>query len=80
MQQLAALLPRPRLRLFRLYGVLEPNAQLCAQVVSARLQQATGESELDATEPGCANGRPARSSGDGLLRQVLECGHSYYAM
>ena len=33
MQRLAALVPRPRLHLIRLHGVLAPNAKLRAQVV-----------------------------------------------
>ena len=35
MQRLAALVPRPRLHLIRLHGVLAPNAKLRAQVVPA---------------------------------------------
>ena len=34
--------------------------------------QATGRSELPATEPGCAHGRPARISWARLLKRVFE--------
>jgi len=36
MQQLAALVPRPRLHLIRFVGVLAPNAKLRAPVAPAR--------------------------------------------
>ena len=35
-------------------------------------EQATGKSELTATEPGCAHGRPARISWARLLKRVFE--------
>ena len=45
MQRLAALVPRPRLHLFRFHGVLAPNAKLRALVVPRAPEAATGESE-----------------------------------
>ena len=35
-------------------------------------EQATGKSDLTATEPGCAHGRPARISWARLLKRVFE--------
>ncbi len=55
-------MPRPRLHLIRFHGVLAPNAKLRAQVVPHGPGQAAGKSELTATEPACAHGRPARIS------------------
>ncbi len=62
MQRLAALVPWPRLHLIRFHGVLAANAKLRAMVVPHRPEEATGKSELTATEPGCAHSRPARIS------------------
>ena len=62
MQRLAALVPRPRLHLIRFHGGLALNAKLRAMVVPHGPEQATGKSELTATEPGCAHGGPARVS------------------
>jgi len=72
MQCLAALVPRPRLHLIRLHGVLASNAKLRALVVPQGPEEATGESELAATESGCAHGRPARISWARLLKRVFE--------
>ena len=72
MQLLAALVPRPRLHLIHFHGVLAPNAMLRAMVVPHGPEQATGKSELTATEPGCAHGRPARISWTRLLKRVFE--------
>ena len=66
MQRLAALVPRRRLHLIWFHGVLAPNAKLRALVVPHGPEQATGKLELNATEPGCAHGRPARISWAGL--------------
>ena len=41
-------------------------------VVPHGTEQATGKSELTATEPGCAHGRPARISWTRLLKRVFE--------
>ena len=74
MQRLAALVPRLRLRLhlIRFHAVLAPNAKLRALVVPAGAQEATGESELAATEPGCSHRQPARISWARLLTRVFE--------
>jgi len=72
MQRLAALVPRPRLHLIRFHGVLAPNAKLRAMVVPHGLEDATGESELTPTEPGCAHGRPASISWARLLKRVVQ--------
>ena len=65
-------MPRPRLHLIRFHGVLAPNAKLRAMLVPHGPEQATGKSELTATEPGCAHGRPARISWARLLKRVFE--------
>ena len=77
MQRLAALVPRPRLHLIRFHGVLAPNAKLRALVVPHGPAQATGGSEVPATEPGCAHDRPARVSWARLLKRVfqIDLGH-----
>jgi hypothetical protein len=72
MQRLAALVPRPRLHLIRFHGVLAPNAKLRALVVPQAPEEPTGKSELTATEPGCAHGRPARISWARLLKRVFQ--------
>ena len=71
MQRLAALVPRPRLHLIRLHGVLAPNAKLRAQVVPQDPEppaQAAPRAECEAT---CAHHRPVRLSWARLLRRVL---------
>ena len=55
----------------REHGVLAPNAKLRVLVVPHRPEEATGKSELTATEPGCAHGQPARISWAQLLKRVL---------
>ena len=65
-------MPRPRLHLIRFHGVLAPNAKLRAMVVPHGPEQATGKSELTATEPGCTHRRPARISWARLLKRVFE--------
>ena len=72
MQRLAALVPRARLHLIRLHGVLAPNAKLRAQLVPAGPHEATGGSELTAPEPVCAHTRPVRMSWARLLKRVFE--------
>ena len=52
--------------------MLAPNVELRALVVPAGPQEATGESELAATESGCAHGRPVRISWARLLKRVFE--------
>ena len=72
MQRLALLVPRPRLHLIRLHGVLVPNATLRAWVVPHGPAQDTGKSEQTPTEPGCAHERPARISWARLLKRVFQ--------
>ena len=72
MQRLAALVPRSRLHLIRFHGVLAPNAKLRALVVPNGPAQATGNSELTATEQGCAHGHPPRISWARLLKRVFQ--------
>ena len=72
MQRLAALVPRPRLHLIRFHGVLAPNAKLRALVVPHGPEQATSESEVPATEPGCTHGLPARVGWTRLLKRVFQ--------
>ena len=43
-----------------------------AMVVPHGPEDATGKSELTATDPGCAHGRPARSSWARLLKRVFQ--------
>ena len=50
MQRLAALVPRPRLHLIRFHGVLAPNAELRALVVSAGRRR-----------PACQSPQPLRA-------------------
>jgi len=64
--------PRPRLHLIRFHGVLAPNAKLGALVVPHGPEQATGKSELTATESGCTHTRPARISWARLLKRVFQ--------
>ncbi len=65
-------MPRPRLHLIRFHGVLAPNAKLRALVVPNGPGQASGKSELTATEPGCAHGHPPRISWARLLKRVFQ--------
>lgn len=72
MQRLAALVPRPRLHLIRLHGVLAPNAKLRALVVpqeAEALAQAAPPAECEAN---CAHHRPVRLSWARLLKRVFE--------
>jgi len=64
--------PWPKLHLIRFHGVLVPNAKLRAMVVPHGPEQATGESELTATESGCTHGRPARISLARLQKRVFQ--------
>jgi hypothetical protein len=72
MQRLAALVPRPRLHLFRFHCVLAPNAKLRAPVVPQEPEppaQAAASAECEAT---CAHHRPVRLSWAKLLKRVFE--------
>ena len=54
------------------HGVRALNAKLRALVVPHGPAQVTGRSELPATEPGYAHGRPARISWARLLKRVFQ--------
>ena len=72
MQRLAALVPRPRLHLIRLHGVLAPNAKHGALVVPQEREppaQAAPPAECEAI---CAPHRPVRLSWAQLLKRVFE--------
>jgi hypothetical protein len=75
MQRLAALVPRPRLHLIRLHGVLAPNAKLRAQLVPQEPEppeppaQAAAPAECEATSE---HHRPVRLSWAKLLKRVFE--------
>ena len=56
----------------REHGVLAPDAKLRVLVVPHDPEDATGKSELPATEPGCAHGQPARISWARLLKRVFK--------
>jgi len=66
-EQLWALVPRPRLRLICVHGVLSPSltddAKLRALVVPQAPEEITGESARTGTEPGCKPSLPPRISG-----------------
>jgi hypothetical protein len=68
MQRLAALVPRPRLHLIRLHGVLAPNAKLRREIISTPLEQETEP----ATDHAPAQGAPARMSWARLLKRVFD--------
>jgi len=64
--------PRPRLHLIRFHGVLAPNAKVRALMVPRAPEDATGESEVPATGPGCTHSRAARISWARLLKRVFQ--------
>src|SRR5262245_55890960 len=68
MERLAALVPRPRLRLIRFHGVLAPNAKLRSKIVPAPAERATETASQDAH----AQGAPARMSWARLLKRVFD--------
>jgi Putative transposase len=63
MQRLAALVPRPRLHLIRLHGVLAPNAKLRREIIPSPPEQATA--------PACDHA-PARLNWARLLKRVFD--------
>ena len=68
MQQLAALVPRPRLHLIRFHGVLASNAKLRSQVVPVPAQQKTaGEGNCNHEHSG-----PVRMTWARLLKRVFD--------
>ena len=72
MQRLAALVPRPRLHLIRLHGVLAPNAKMRAQVVPQEPVEPAQAAQPAACEANCAHHRPVRLSWARLLKRVFE--------
>lgn len=67
-QRLAALVPRPRLHLIWIQGVLAPNAQLRSPVVPVPLQMTTaGEGDS-----GHEHGKPIRMTWARLLKRVFD--------
>ncbi len=66
MQRLAALVPRPRLHLIRLHGVLAPNAKLRSEIIPGPLENT---SEHAANH---AHGATARMSWARLLKRVFD--------
>ncbi len=69
LQRLAALVPRPRLHLIRLHGVLAPNAALRSQIVPGDPDQVPAPStEPNASPPATR----ARMSWAQLLKRVFE--------
>ena len=62
MQRLAALVPRPRLHLIRFHGVLVPNANLCALVVSQAPEPPTQAPPSAEREAICSHHHPVRLS------------------
>ena len=72
MQRLAALMPRPRLHLIRLHGVLAPNAKLRALVVPQELPQepepAARQAKPAVCEANCAHHHPVRLGWAKLLQ------------
>ena len=75
MQQLAALVPRPRLHLIRFHGVLAPNAKLRALVVpqgSAQPEKACEAVAASACEAEPIQVRSGRISWARLLKRVFD--------
>jgi hypothetical protein len=72
MQRLAALVPRPRLHLIRLHGVLAPNAKLRAQVVPQEPDEGAEAAQPAECEANCMHHRPVRLSWAKLLKRVFE--------
>ncbi len=76
LQRLAALVPRPRLHLIRLHGVLAPNAKLRSLVVPqgppAQAQPATEAAAAVYCEAEIVQVRPGRISWARLLKRVFD--------
>ena len=70
MQRLAALVPRPRLHLIRIRGVLAPNAKLRSKVVPASAQTTTAGAGACKHAP--AHSAPVSMSWARLLRRVYD--------
>ena len=76
MQRLAALVPRPRLHLIRLHGVLAlsstTSAKLRAQVVPQEPAASAQDAAPAECEANCAHHRPVRLSWAKLLKRVFD--------
>ena len=76
MHRLAALLPRPRLHLIRLHGVLAPNAKLRALVVPQGPPKAEEVASVAAAAGHCevetAQARPGRISWVRLIKRAFD--------
>ncbi len=76
MQQLAALVPRPRLHLIRFHGVLAPNAKLRALVVPqqppAQAQAATSAAGAADCDIETVQAQPHRIGWGRLLKRVFD--------
>ena len=72
MQRLAALVPRPRLHLIRLLGVLAPNAKLRTQIVPQDPELPAQAVQPAACGANCARHRPLRLSWAKLLKRVFK--------
>ncbi|HEY5285160.1 MAG TPA: transposase [Polyangia bacterium] len=72
MQRLAALVPRPRLHLIRLHGVLAPNTKLRALVVPQAPDDGVKAAPPDMCEASCAHHGPVRPSWARLLKRVFD--------
>ena len=71
MQWLAALVPRPRLRLIRFHGVLAPNARLPALVVPQGMEEGAAAAKPADCQASCAHHGAVRLSWAKLLKRVL---------
>ena len=72
MQRLAALVPRPRLHLIRIHGVLAPNAKVRALVVPQVPEPAAQTTQPAECEANCAHHWPVRLRWAKLLKRVFE--------
>ena len=72
MQRLAALVPRPRLHLIRLHGVLAPNAKLRAMVVPQGPDEGAEAAKPAECEANCEHHSSVRLSWARLLKRVFD--------
>jgi len=71
-QRRAVLVPRPRLHLIRVHGVLAQNAKLRALVVPREPEPPAQDAPPTECEATCAHHRPVRLSWVKLLRRVFD--------
>ena len=77
MQRLAALVPRPRLHLIRLHGVLAPHAKSRAEIVPS--EPVNAHEACDSPRPASPPETPARMSWACLLKRVFAIDMEYCA-